>query len=82
MRKLRVTASMRKRVASMRDSVSGSARRGGIMVIPRIAASVDVWEAQALASQEKLVADARDSIPAVQHPPALEDVTHRHKVTR
>lgn len=51
---------MRKRLADARGA-SRSARRGGVMVVPAIL-PVDVWEAQALASQEKLVADARDSI--------------------
>lgn len=80
MRKLRVTASMRKRLADVRDA-KGNARRGGVMVIPRMK-SVDEWEAQALTSQHKLIADARDSLPQVERPPSLEDVTHRYKVSR
>lgn len=80
MRKLRVTASMRKSLSDARGA-NGSARRGGVMVIPRMK-SVEEWEALALASQEKLIADARDSAGVIERPPSLEDVSHRYKVTR
>lgn len=56
MRKVRVTASMKKEFAGLRDS-RGNLRRGGVMLVPRIL-SCDEWEAIAAPMQDKLIQDS------------------------
>lgn len=51
------------------------------MIVPAILPP-DVWEARAIASQAKLIADARDSIPVESESAPLQigdDVSHRYK---
>jgi hypothetical protein len=54
MRKLRVSASMHKRLADLRSAQSNS-RRGGVMRVPRIATDLDAWEREASAHQDNLI---------------------------
>lgn len=54
MRKLRVTATMKRQLADARDP-KGSARKGGVMHVPRIL-SCDDWEALASIQQDALIA--------------------------
>lgn len=55
MRKLRVSASMKKQLQGLRDARTGALQRGGVMHVPRIL-SCDEWEAQASVQQEALLA--------------------------
>lgn len=52
--RLRVTATMKNQLASLRD-VRGSARRGGVMRVPPIL-SPDEWERLASVQQDALIA--------------------------
>lgn len=54
MRKVRVTASMKKEFAGLRDS-KGNLRRGGVLRVPRIL-PCDEWEALASVQQDALIA--------------------------
>ncbi len=54
MRKLRVSASMKKQLAGMRDA-RGNPRKGGVMRVPRIL-SCDEFEAIAAPMQDALIA--------------------------
>ncbi|MGB7739328.1 MAG: hypothetical protein WBM03_09455 [Steroidobacteraceae bacterium] len=57
MRKLRVTASMKKQLHGLRDTRTGGLRRGGVMHLARIL-SGDEWEALATVQQDALIAAA------------------------
>lgn len=54
MRKLRVTASMKKQLADLRDRRTGGLLRGGVMHVPRIL-SCDEWETLASVQQDALM---------------------------
>ena len=54
MRRLRVTASMKRQLADLRDA-KGNPRRGGVMHLPRIL-SCDEWETLASLHQDALIA--------------------------
>jgi hypothetical protein len=54
MRRLRVSASMRRQLADLRDA-KGNPRRGGVMHVPRIL-SCDEWETLARVQQDALIA--------------------------
>jgi hypothetical protein len=68
MARLRVTASQKRHLADARVA-TGMARRGGVMIVPGIA-SIEDWEREAMASQAKLIAEARDDPRyAIEEPP-------------
>ena len=82
MRRLRVNATMRAQLTDLREAKT-SRRRGGVMTIPKML-SVAEWEAQAMASQEALIAAARDdpnARVAIEVPEArdITDVTDRYR---
>jgi len=54
MRRLRVTASMKRHLANLRD-LEDNPRRGGVMHLPRILLC-DEWESLASAQQDALIA--------------------------
>lgn len=55
MARLRVSARMKKEIASLRDARTGALRRGGVMHVPRIL-SCDEWESSASVQQDALIA--------------------------
>jgi len=71
MRKLRVTATMKRQLADLRDP-KGNARKGGVMRLPRILSCND-WEALASVQQDALIAasyeDRAKSEPVVIQSP-------------
>jgi hypothetical protein len=82
MARLRVTATMKKQLANLRDS-KGNVRKGGVMRVPKILNS-DSWEALAAPMQDKLIEDSyEDRSPQQVIPQVIgrdpADVTHRYK---
>lgn len=85
MRKLRVTASMKRELADLRDS-KGNVRRGGVMHAPKML-SFDEWEALASVQQDKLIAASEEDRAERDPKPVVvgrdvEDVTHHYRVSR
>lgn len=82
MRRLRVSATMRKQLVDLRDE-RGKARRGGVMRVPAIM-GVDEWEAIAAVSQDALIAaSAEDRTLPTERPVVTgkdpADVSDRYK---
>jgi hypothetical protein len=81
MRRLRVTASLKKELANLRDE-RGNKRRGGVMRIPKILPH-DEWEAVAVVQQAQLIAASYEdrSLPAkpVVTGPDPSNVSHRYR---
>ena len=87
MARLRVTAGQKKQLADARGA-QGIARRGGVMVIPRMA-DPDEWEREATEAQARLIAEARDDPrfiapePApVMTAPQEREYQHQYKASR
>lgn len=85
MRKLRVTATMRRQLADLRGE-RGQVRKGGVMLVPPILPP-DEWEAIAAPMQDKLIQDSYEDRaqraklnpepPIIGPDPA--DVSHRYR---
>lgn len=56
--RLRVTATMRRQLAGLRDE-RGQVRKGGVMLVPPIL-SCDEWEALAAPMQDRLIAASHE----------------------
>ena len=79
MRRLRITATMKKRLAQEHDA-KGNKRRGGIMLVPRML-TPDEWEQLAVPMQQRLTADVREFVdgPQAQEPaPPPLDAAQEH----
>ena len=60
---------MRHQLVAAQD-VLGNPRRGGVMLVPGIAPSIEEWEQEATASQARLIAEAREDPQHVVTEPA------------
>lgn len=67
MRKLHVTASMKKLLAGARDTRTGRLRCGGVMQVPRIL-SCDQWEVLASVQQDALLAASNEDRARPEQP--------------
>lgn len=74
MRRLRVTSSMKKQLAGLRDARTGGLLRGGVMQVPRIL-SCDDWEALASVQQDALLAASYEDRAAM----APEELREKEK---
>ena len=85
MRRLRVTASMKRQLADL-HATTGNPHRGGVMVLPRIL-QLDEWEVLASVQQDALIAasyEDRAERSRLHPEPGVigldpADVSHRYK---
>jgi hypothetical protein len=74
MRRLRVTASMQRQLASLRDERTGTSRLGGVMKLPRIL-PMEEWERLASAQQDFLIAASAEDRAKPKEPAAHPEAT-------
>jgi hypothetical protein len=66
MARLRITATMKRQLADLRDP-KGKARKGGVMHVPKIL-SLDEWEAVASVQQDALIAASYEDRATPEQP--------------